>query len=37
MVELVTYSSIDWFVSGIFRDKAEALKARSPILILFNF
>jgi hypothetical protein len=30
MVELVTYSSVDWSDSGVDRDKAETLKPKSP-------
>jgi len=30
MVELDSYSSVDWFDSGVNRDKAEALKSNSP-------
>jgi hypothetical protein len=30
MVELDSYSSADWSDSGVSRDKAEALKSKSP-------
>jgi hypothetical protein len=30
MVELDSYSSIDWSDSGVNRDKAQALRSNSP-------
>jgi hypothetical protein len=30
MVELDSYSSVDWSDSGVNRDKAEALNSTSP-------
>jgi len=37
MVELDSYSSIDWSDSVVNRAKAEALKSKSPKATLFGF
>lgn len=30
MVELASYSGVDWFDSGVNRDKAKALESNAP-------